>query len=163
STSLLAVPAFSETSFMAATKSATRATSVLSMSLMFSCAPLRTSCRRILASRRRSYSAVVSARNMLCVSCISLTAADAVCLDCSTGVGRVLQLLERAADGLGRALRDHFRGLAQFPDRAVERLARGLARGDVARLQVLERLIDGAGRGLARLADQAGDLLAVLR
>src|SRR5262249_45938609 len=47
--------------------------------------------------------------------------------------------------------------------RAVERLARGLARGDVARLQVLERLIDGAGRGLARLADQAGDLLAVLR
>jgi len=42
------------TSFMAATKSATRVTSVLSISLMFSCAPLRTSCRRMLASRSRS-------------------------------------------------------------------------------------------------------------
>jgi hypothetical protein len=54
STSPLAEPAFSATSFMAATKSDTRATRVLSMSLMFSCAPLSTSWSRILASRRRS-------------------------------------------------------------------------------------------------------------
>ncbi len=54
STSLLAVPAFCATSFMAATNSDTRVTSVLSMSLMFSCAPLSTSCSRMLASRRRS-------------------------------------------------------------------------------------------------------------
>jgi hypothetical protein len=39
---------------MAATKSDTRATRVLSMSLMFSCAPLSTSWSRMLASRRRS-------------------------------------------------------------------------------------------------------------
>ena len=54
STSLLAEPAFCATSFMAATKSDTRATSVLSISLMFSCAPLSTSWSRMLASRSRS-------------------------------------------------------------------------------------------------------------
>ena len=84
STSLLAEPVFSATSFIAETKSDTRVTSVLSISLMFSCAPLRTSCKRMFASRNRSNSAVVSDRNMFWVSRISETAAEALCLECST-------------------------------------------------------------------------------
>ncbi len=84
STWLLATPVFDATSFMAETKSDTRVTSVCSISLMFSCAPLKTSCSRMLASRSRSNSAVVSERSMPWVSSISETAADAVCLDCST-------------------------------------------------------------------------------
>ena len=84
STSLFAAPVLVATSFMAVTKSATRVTSVASIPLMFSCAPLSTSCSRMLASRRRSNRAVVSDRSMFCVSRISETAVDAVCLDCST-------------------------------------------------------------------------------
>ena len=112
---------------MADTKSDTRVTSVLSISLMFSCAPLSTSCSRMLASRRRSNRAVVSDRSMLCVSRISETAEDAVCFDCSTAAWvvacsslsvRVMvfdalcvaisavssQILDRAGDGLGGGL-----------------------------------------------------------
>ena len=80
----LVVPVCCETWFMAETKSATRVTSVLSISLMLSCAPLSTSCSRMLASRSRSNSAVVSERSMLCVSSISETAAAAVCFEDST-------------------------------------------------------------------------------
>ena len=78
-------------------------------------------------------------------------------------MGRVLQLLERAADGLGRAFGRHLRAFAQLLDRTIDRFAGRLGGGDVARLQVLERLIDRAGRGIARLADQARDLFAVVR
>jgi len=84
STSLFAVPVFCATSFIAETKSATRVTNVLSISLMFSCAPLKTSCSRMFASRSRSNRAVVSERSMFWVSRISETAADALCFDCST-------------------------------------------------------------------------------
>ena len=68
---------------MAATNSETRVTMVRSIELMFSWAPLSTSCSRILASRRRSNSAVVSERNMPCVSSMSATVAEAVCFDSS--------------------------------------------------------------------------------
>ena len=119
STWLLVTPLRSATSFMVATNSETRVTSVFSIALMFSCAPLSTSCSRMLASRSRSNSVVVSERSMLCVSSISETLAEAVCL----------RLLDR---GLG------------------------------AVLQLLERAVDGGGRGLARLVDEAGDLLAVV-
>ena len=69
---------------MAATNSETRVTIVRSSELMLSWAPLSTSCSRILASRRRSNSAVVSERSMLCVSSISATVAAAVCFNSST-------------------------------------------------------------------------------
>ena len=84
STWLLASPVFCATLFMAVTKSATRVTSVLSISPMFSCAPESTSCNRMLASRRRSNSAVVSERSIPCVSAISDIAVEAVCFDFST-------------------------------------------------------------------------------
>ena len=104
---------------MVATNSETRVTSVFSIALMFSWAPLRTSWSRMLASRSRSNSVVVSERSMLCVSSISETLADVVCRDCSIAwLGGVLQLLQRA--------------------------------------------VDGGGRVLARLVDEAGDLLAVV-
>ena len=86
STWLLVTPAFSDTSFMVATNSETRVTSVFSIALMFSCAPLSTSCSRMLASRSRSNSVVVSERSMLCVSIISETLAVAVCFDCSIAI-----------------------------------------------------------------------------
>ena len=75
-------------------------------------------------------------------------------------MGRVLQLLERAADGLGRAFGRHLRAFAQLLDRTIDRFAGRLGGGDVARLQVLERLIDRTGRGMA---DQARDLFAAVR
>ena len=86
STWSLATPLRSDTSFMVETNSETRVTSVFSIELMFSCAPLRTSCSRMLASRSRSNSVVVSERSMLCVSSISETLADVVCRDCSIAV-----------------------------------------------------------------------------
>jgi len=58
-------------------------------------------------------------------------------------------ILDGAGDGLGRALRRHFRSFAQLLDRAIDRFARRFGRGDVARLQILERLIDGASRRFA--------------
>ena len=60
---------------MADTKSATRVTSARSSELRLSCAPVSTSCSRILPSRSRSNSATVSVRRILLVSCISVTAA----------------------------------------------------------------------------------------
>ena len=83
STWLLATPLRSATSFMVATNSETRVTSVFSSALMFWCAPLSTSCSRMLASRSRSNSVVVSERSMPCVSSISETVAVAVVFDCS--------------------------------------------------------------------------------
>src|SRR5215467_14991822 len=77
-------------------------------------------------------------------------------------VGRLLELLERAGDGLCRAFGGHFGGFAQLLDRTADGFAGRFGRRDVARLQVLERLIDGAGCALARLADEARDLLAVV-
>ena len=76
--SLLAV-----TSFMAVTNAATRVTIVRSSELIFSWAPLSTSCSRMLASRRRSNRAVVSDRSMPCVSSMSAMVAEAVCFDSS--------------------------------------------------------------------------------
>jgi len=71
---------------MAATNSETRVAIVCSIELIFSWAPLSTSCSRMLASRRRSNSAVESERNMVCVSNISATVAAAVCFDSSIAV-----------------------------------------------------------------------------
>ena len=68
---------------MVATNSETRVTRVLSIALMFSWAPLRTSWSRMLASRSRSNSVVVSLRSMLCVSIISETLDVVICFDCS--------------------------------------------------------------------------------
>ena len=70
-------------SFMAATNSETRVTIVRSSELIFSWAPLRTSCSRIFASRSRSNKPVVSERNMPWVSSMSAKVAEADCLDCS--------------------------------------------------------------------------------
>ena len=83
STWALVTPLRSDTSFMVETNSDTRDTSVLSIALMFSCAPLSTSWRRMLASRRRSNSVVVSERSMLCVSTISLRLEEVDCFDFS--------------------------------------------------------------------------------
>src|SRR5262249_9466849 len=70
-------------SVIAATNSDTRVAIVCSIELIFSWAPLSTSCSRIFASRRRSNRAVESERSIVCVSIISATVAAAVCLDCS--------------------------------------------------------------------------------
>ena len=79
----MVTPLRSDTSFMVETNSDTRVTSVLSIALMLSWAPVSTSCSRMLASRSRSNSVVVSARSMLWVSSISETLADEVWRDCS--------------------------------------------------------------------------------
>ena len=93
-------------SFMAATNSETRVAMVCSIEFMFSWAPLSTSCSRILASRSRSNSAVESERSMVCVSSMSATVAEAVCLDSSIArLGRAVQILERARDRQLGALR----------------------------------------------------------
>ena len=71
----VATPLREVTSFMADTKSATRVTSARSSELRLSCAPVSTSCSRMLPSRSRSNRATVSVRRILLVSCISVTAA----------------------------------------------------------------------------------------
>ena len=82
----VATPLREVTSFMAETKSATRVTSARSSELRLSCAPVSTSCKRILPSRNRSNSATVSVRRILLVSCISVTATIETWRDCSIAV-----------------------------------------------------------------------------
>ena len=79
----VATPLREVTSFIAETKSATRVTSARSSELRLSWAPVKTSCSRMLPSRRRSNSATVSVRRILLVSCISVTAAIETWRDCS--------------------------------------------------------------------------------
>ncbi len=68
---------------MVETNSATRDTSACSSEFRFACAPVSTSCSRMLPSRSRSNSATVSVRSILLVSCISVTAATETCRDWS--------------------------------------------------------------------------------
>ena len=84
---VLVTPLRSEPRSWWTTNSETRVTSVFSIALMFSWAPLKTSWSRMLASRSRSNSVVVSERSMLCVSSISATLADVACRDCSIESG----------------------------------------------------------------------------
>ena len=83
STSLVVAPVRDDTSFRVETNSATRLTSACSSVDRLACAPVNTSCRRMLPSRSRSNSATVSVRSSFEVSCISLTAAIETWRDCS--------------------------------------------------------------------------------
>ena len=127
---------------MAATNSETRVTIVRSSELMFSWAPLSTSCSRILASRRRSNSAVVSERSMPCVSSMSAMVADAVCFDSS--------------------IAERVRGLCKSSSVRVIVVLAASADALRAFLQLAERSRHGRGRGLAGVVDEPRDLLAVL-
>ena len=163
STCVLAVPVFAATSFMAVTNSATRFTSVLSISFMFSCAPLSTSCRRMLASRRRSNRAVVSDRSMPWVSSISETA---VCggrlrrLD--GGVGLLVQVAQRLGDRGRGALGGGVGAVLQLLERAGDRRGGAFGRQLGGGVGLLHRAGQRVGRVLARLVDQAGDVLGVV-
>ena len=151
STRSVASPVEAVTSFMAVTNSDTRSISVFSSALMFSCEPDSTSCSMMLASRRRSNRAVVSERSMLCVSSISVTVAVAVSFELFDRLGGgVLQIVERAVDGVGGGLAggvDHAGDLgAVVHDRAAEDEA---------------LVLDRAERVFGRLGDVGGELLAL--
>ncbi len=100
---------------------------------------------------------------MLCVSSISETAEDAVCFDCSTAAWVVSCSSRSVRVMVFEALCVAISAVSRSS--LIERVTASLeaALADVwLDLQLLERPVDGAGPGLARLVDQARDLLAVV-
>src|SRR5262249_36542463 len=129
---------------MAATKSATRVTSVLSISLILSWAPESTSCSRMLGSRSRSNRAVASERR----AHLGDRGAPRLLGGCARRKRVLLQFAQRARDGRGRALGGGFRGILQLAQRAVDGGGGALGRDLRAGVHLLDRAADRAGRGV---------------